>query len=150
MEKAGDSIQKLVVKSNPLFKDKNCNDPKCTVCLSGCKVKCRARYIVSDNYCEHYSTCQGKYDGETADPIKERFTEHLGDYRLRPQKSSMYSPRSHQCTSPQVINVRPHKSSMCAHTSHQLYSHSMEKHNEEKVNFKVKVKQLQFETQSQQ
>ena len=57
MEKADDSIQKLLVKSNP-FKGKNCNDPKCTVCLTDCRVNCRARDIVYENYCEHYSTCQ--------------------------------------------------------------------------------------------
>ena len=79
MEKAGDSIQKLLVKSNP-FKDKNCNDPKC-----------RAGDIVYEKYCEQCSTCQGRYDGETADPIKELFSEHLEDYRLRTQNSSMYA-----------------------------------------------------------
>ena len=41
MEKTGSSIQELLVKSKP-FKDKRCNDPKCNVCLSGCKINCRA------------------------------------------------------------------------------------------------------------
>ena len=85
-----------------------CNDPKCNVCLSGCKINRRARDVVYENYCEYYPTCQGKYDGETADSIKERFKEHLDDYRLRRQKSSMHA-------------------------------HSVEKHNGEKVNFKVRV-----------
>ena len=39
MEMTGSSIQNLLVKSNP-FKDKMCNDPKCNVCLSDCKINC--------------------------------------------------------------------------------------------------------------
>ena len=45
MEKTGSSIQELLVMSNP-FKDERCNDPKCNVCLSGCKINCRARDVV--------------------------------------------------------------------------------------------------------
>ena len=109
MEKTGESIKKLLVKSNPFKdKDKNCNDQRCAVCLSDSKINCRARDVVYENYCEHHLTCQGKYDGETAHPIKERFKEHLDDYRLRPQTSAMHE-------------------------------HSVEKHDGQKVNFKVKI-----------
>ena len=90
MEKTGDSIKKLLTKSNP-FKEKNCNDPICAVCLSDCRINCRTKDVVYENYCEHHEKCNGKYTGETADAIKERFQEHLDDYRLRPEKSSMHA-----------------------------------------------------------
>ena len=89
LEKTGDSIRNLLVRSNP-FKSKNCNDEKCTICLfHENKINCKTRDVIYENYCEHQATCKGYYIGETAGPIKERFREHHDDYRLRPQKSAM-------------------------------------------------------------
>ena len=90
MEKTGEAICNLLVKSYPC-KRKNSNDPKCAICHSGSKINCRTRDVVYVNYCEHHAICKGTYVGETADPIKERFREHLDDYRLRPQKSAMHA-----------------------------------------------------------
>ena len=50
-----------------------------------------AKDVVYQNYCEQHDLCNGKYDGETSEVIKERFGEHLDDYRLRPQKSVMHA-----------------------------------------------------------
>ena len=88
MEKTGDSIKKILTKSNP-FKNGNCDDPNCPICLRECGINCKANSVVYQNYCEHYETCQGIYIGETASTIKERFTEHLDDARLRPNNSAM-------------------------------------------------------------
>ena len=107
MEKPGESIKSLLTKSNP-FKKKGCNDTNCVVCLRDCGINCMTKDVVYRNYCEHYDQCNGNYDGETAEAIKERFGEHLDEYRLRPQKSVMHE-------------------------------HSLEHHNGEKVEFKVKI-----------
>ena len=107
MEKTGDSIKKLLTKSNP-FKTGNCDDPTCPVCLRECGINCRSSDVVYENYCIHHETCGGKYDGETADVIKGRFEEHLDDARLRPEISHMRK-------------------------------HEEEKHNGERVDFKVKI-----------
>jgi hypothetical protein len=88
MEKTGDSIKRLLTKSNP-FKMGNCDDPNCPVCLRECGINCRANGVVYQNYCVHHETCDGRYTGETADIIKGRFTEHLDDARLRPNSSAM-------------------------------------------------------------
>ena len=90
MEKTGKSLKKLLTKSNP-FKSKSCGDPKCEPCLRNCEINCRAKNVVYLNYCEHQDVCDGKYIGETANAIKDRFQEHIDDYRLRPQKSSMHA-----------------------------------------------------------
>ena len=90
MEKTGESIKKMLTKSNP-FKDKHCNDANCPVCLRDCGINCRTKDLVYENYCEHHNVCEGKYIGETADAIKRRFEKHLDDYRLRPQKSTMHT-----------------------------------------------------------
>ena len=88
-EKTGDTIQNLLVKSDPL-KNKKCHDEKCSVCTTNQNnINCKAREVVYENICEHYPTCKGTYIGETSNPIKERFREHLNDYRLRPEKSAM-------------------------------------------------------------
>ena len=109
MEKSGQSIKRTLVRSNP-FKSKKCNDETCVICISSnSKINCRSRDVVYENFCEHHETCNGVYIGETADPIKERFKEHLDDCRLRPTKSAMAK-------------------------------HSKEKHNDEKVNFNVKIR----------
>ena len=88
MEKTGDSIKRLLTKSNP-FKTGNCDDDVCPICLRECGINCRASGVVYENYCVHHETCDGKYDGETGDVIKERFKEHLADARLRPELSHM-------------------------------------------------------------
>ena len=90
VEKTGESLRKMLVRSNP-FKDKHCSDPQCAVCLSDSKINCRSRELVYENFCEHFSSCNGSYVGETADPIKERFKEHLDDCRLRPRQSAMHA-----------------------------------------------------------
>ena len=88
MEKTGDSIKRLLTKSNP-FKTGNCDDPTCPVCARECGINCRSSDVVYENYCIHHETCGGKYDGETGDVIKGRFKEHLDDARLRPETSHM-------------------------------------------------------------
>ena len=88
MEKTGDSIKKLLTKSNP-FKPNNCGDPSCPVCTRDCKINCRSSDVVYQNYCVHRDSCGGEYDGETSDIIRDRFKEHLDDARLRPETSYM-------------------------------------------------------------
>ena len=88
MEKTGDSIKKLLTKSNP-FKPNNCGDPSCPVCTRDCKINCRSNDVVYQNYCVHRESCGGEYDGETSDVIRDRFKEHLDDARLRPETSYM-------------------------------------------------------------
>ena len=88
MEKSGDSIKRLLTKSNP-FKTGKCDDPTCPVCTRDCGINCRSSDVVYENYCIHEDTCSGNYDGETGDVIKGRFKEHLDDARLRPETSHM-------------------------------------------------------------
>ena len=90
IEKTGESIKKMLTKSNP-FKHSGCGDLACLVCIRECGINCRTKDAVYQNYCEYQDTCKGRYIGETADAIKERFQEHMDDYRLRPGKSSMHS-----------------------------------------------------------
>ena len=89
MEKTGESLKRMLTKSNP-FRTGNCDDPECPVCLRECGINCRTSDVVYQNYCVHHETCNGKYNGETADIIKERFGEHLDDARLRPESSTMW------------------------------------------------------------
>ena len=80
LEKTGDSIRNLLVRSN-LFKSKNRNDEKCTICLfHENNINCKTCDVIYENYCEHQATCKGYYIDETAGPIKERFRKHLDDY----------------------------------------------------------------------
>ena len=90
MEKSGESIKKILTKSNP-FKKKGCGDVNCPVCVRDCGINCMSKDVVYQNYCEQHDLCNGKYDGETSEVIKERFGEHLDDYRLRPQTSVMHA-----------------------------------------------------------
>ena len=45
IKKTGEAICNLLVKSNP-FKRKNCNDPKCAICLSDSKINCITRDVM--------------------------------------------------------------------------------------------------------
>ena len=92
VEKAGTSVKRSVVKSNP-FGKQPC---ECEVCKlhSSSKIDCKQRGVVYENKCQGIRVdgdCKSFYVGETSRSVGERFGEHMEKYSSRDQKSVFWS-----------------------------------------------------------
>ena len=81
VERAGTTINKSLVKSNP-FATNKCNKSSCQVCKLDCKFSCKTRETVYKISCDGIDVdgkkCEGViYEGETSRSIAERFNEHM-------------------------------------------------------------------------
>ena len=91
VERSGDSIKEMVVKSNP-FKRQRC---ECEVCQLGKKgeINCKGRELVYELTCDGMKDgkiCGEKYIGETSRSLAERVGEHINDCKGRKDKSVLW------------------------------------------------------------
>ena len=98
VERAGATVKKSLVKSNP-FAENKCKKASCQVCKLDCKFSCRTRETVYKITCDGTDVdgqkCEGiVYEGETSRSIAERFNEHMAtlnsDSDTTRRKSMMY------------------------------------------------------------
>ena len=89
MEKNGTTIKKYLVRSDP-FKKIGCEDIKCSICTNDnpSKINCKTRECVYENTCENVRSCAGVYYGETCDAIRNRYGEHIDDYKHKRKESA--------------------------------------------------------------
>ena len=88
VEKAGTSVKRSVVKSNP-FGKQPC---ECEVCKLGLpsKFNCKQRGVVYQVQCQGRrgdDNCTSTYIGETSRSVGERFREHVEKYKSHEPKS---------------------------------------------------------------
>ena len=81
VERAGTTVKKSLVKSNPFAKN-NCGKSSCQVCELDCNFSCKTREAVYRITCNgtdaNGKKCDGvMYEGETSRSISERFNEHM-------------------------------------------------------------------------
>ena len=94
VEKAGISIKAKIVKSNPWAVDM-CGEENCNPCrMAGKPIECRKRNLVCET---RYINCEVNsnskkfvYVGESARSSKERVSEHIGDWKVRSEKSHLW------------------------------------------------------------
>ena len=90
VERAGESMKKVLRKSDP-FREEKCNKNKCRVCKLGSYTNCKERgvvYQIKCQGCTGSSLHDGLYVGETARSIEERVTESLAKYEVKDKNSS--------------------------------------------------------------
>ena len=91
IERAGNSMKDMLVKSNP-FERRECI---CEICKRNQrkKVNCKTRNVVYEIECfgsKNGEKCTDKYIGETSRSLGERFEEHVSDNYKRLEKSVMW------------------------------------------------------------
>ena len=91
VERSGDSVKEMVVKSNP-FKREPC---VCEVCQldKKRKVNCKSRELVYELTCDGTrdgKVCGDRYIGETSRSLGERVGEHINDCKGRKEKSVLW------------------------------------------------------------
>ena len=86
IEKAGQTVKKVLQRSNP-FEKRGCGKDECMVCQVGKPGECQMRGCVYQLTCK---TDQRKYRGQTGRSMRERFKEEVRDWWNREDSSPLW------------------------------------------------------------
>ena len=89
MERSGQSVKQILVKSSP-FPKITCPADTCVVCSTNPKVNCKKREVAYVDGEHNEQSKRGVYEGETSRSICERFDEHMRDYKSKLSSSVFY------------------------------------------------------------